>query len=200
MSEVKRKKIRARALRLRRALLKEQENFGEIDDGAGKRYLIGPLFVQCGDMDSALSHYAWFEEHCPDDGGDPIHYLFWALALYRAGNMAEARVKLMETLIQNIYLLPALLGLPAKLEDIWHSSNLEDPDYITYVAPEFIPTLSKEERSWIEGQLESDRFRALRSGYVATYQKLKYEHNYDARWKILDGWDKLRHRLIKMEG
>jgi len=51
------KRTRARAMRLRRALAKEEEKHGAIDDGAGKRYMIGPLFVQCGDIDAALSHY-----------------------------------------------------------------------------------------------------------------------------------------------
>lgn len=47
MSEVQ-KKMRDRATRLKRALANEQRKFGQIDDGAGKRYLIGPLYVLGG--------------------------------------------------------------------------------------------------------------------------------------------------------
>jgi hypothetical protein len=42
------KKIRERAMRYRRSLINEEKNRGYINDGAGKRYLVGPLFVLAG--------------------------------------------------------------------------------------------------------------------------------------------------------
>ena len=185
------KKIRARALRLRRALSSEERRLGgTINDGAGKRYMIGPLFVQCGDLEAALQHYAWFEEACPGEIGEPIHALFWALALYRAGDEMRAREKLLETMVQNIYLLPSLLRLPVTAEDIWHSSNWAEPDYFHHTPPEFVPSLSHEESEWMRDLLTSDLFRRMKTEYISTYAALKDEYDVKRRIAILDHWDR----------
>jgi len=185
------KKIRNRALRLRRALASEEKRLGgTINDGAGKRYMIGPLFVQCGDLDAALLHYAWFEKACPDEIGEPIHSLLWALALYRAGQQTRAREKLLETMIQNIYLLPSLLRLPVATENIWHSSNWAEPNYIHETPPGFVPSLSREESQWITGQLTSDLFRRMKAEYISTFAALNHEYDVKRRMAILDHWEK----------
>ena len=129
MSDVRRK-FRDRATRLKRALANEQKKYRHIEDGAGKRYLIGPFYVLADELEKALAHYDWYEKHCSDDIGEPLHYLYWALALYRIGEIKKANVKLLETMLRNVYLLPILLGSRPDTYDIWHSSNMEQPDYI----------------------------------------------------------------------
>jgi hypothetical protein len=47
------KQIRARIRRYERSLRQEQERFGHIGDGSGKRYLLGPLYLLMGDTDGA---------------------------------------------------------------------------------------------------------------------------------------------------
>jgi tetratricopeptide (TPR) repeat protein len=91
------KKIRARIRRYERALRQEQECYGFINDGAGKRYLLGPLYLLMGDTAGALRSFAWFAQTCPDDSGDPLQYLCWTLALYRAGELEHATAKLRQT-------------------------------------------------------------------------------------------------------
>ena len=83
----------------------------------------------------------------------------------------KATAKLLETMLQNIYLLPILLGAPPDSYDIWHGSNMEQPDYIIQAPPDFLPQLSKQERSWIAEQFDSFRFRRFREEYVATYPR-----------------------------
>jgi hypothetical protein len=182
------KKHRERAARLKRALLAEKRKFGGIDDGYGKRYLIGPLYVLAGALDEALAFYKWYARNCPDDSGDPLHYLFWSLALYRTGAVDRAADKLLETVIQNVYLLPALVGLAAPTQELWHSSNLEMPAYADSIPPELRPELSAEECSWIKEQLESFRFRRVVDEYVATYRALKDEREVGKRTRIVNGW------------
>ena len=194
------KQIRARALRLRRLLRKEEALHGQIDDGAGKRYLIGPLFVQCGDIESALTHYVWFKQNCTDESGEPIHNLFWAVALHRAGDVSGANTKLLQTMIQNIYLLPILLNMQFEVRDIWHSSSREQPDYFAEAPPELVPTLSDKERSWITKQLESDRFRRVEAEYISTFSALKDEHNPQKRRGILDRWYEFQHLQLNIVG
>jgi hypothetical protein len=196
MSDV-RKRFRDRATRLKRALANEQKKHGRIGDGAGKRYLVGPLYVLAGEVEKALAHYDWYEKHCPHDIGEPFHYLYWALALHRIGEIRKATVKLLETMLQNVYLLPILLGVRPDPYDIWHGSNMEEPDYIAEIPAEFLPHLSERERSWIAEQFDSFCFRRARQEYVATYHALKNERNVDNRMQILRRWDKFLAALEK---
>ena len=76
------KKIRERITGYERDL--QAKVYGFIDDGYGKRYLLGPLYMLLGDIKGALKSFAWFEKSFPDDVGEPMHYLCWTLALYRA--------------------------------------------------------------------------------------------------------------------
>jgi hypothetical protein len=131
--------MRDRATRPKRALANEQRTLGHIDDGAGKRHLVGPLYVLGGELEKALDFYKWYEKECSDDSGEPIHYLFWGLALYRAGNIKNTNAKLLETTLQNAYLLPTLLGSPPAPYDMWHSSNRQHPDYLAEVPEELLP-------------------------------------------------------------
>jgi len=182
------KKFRERAMRLKRALGNEQRKNGFIDDSAGKRYEIGPLFVLAGELQKALDFFAWYEKFCAEDIGEPLHSLFWALAFYRTGDHEAANTKLLETMVQNVYFLPTLLGSPPAPYDMWHSSNHEDPGYFADMPEEYIPELSGEERSWIKSQLGSFRFRRVLDEYVSTFHKLKTERNFEKRSRILDQW------------
>ena len=60
------KKIKARIRRYERSLRKEQAEYGFIDDGYGKRYLLGPLYLQIEDLLGALQSFRWFEQTFPD--------------------------------------------------------------------------------------------------------------------------------------
>jgi len=102
------KKIKERIRRYERALKAEVQTFGMLDDGAGKRYLLGPLYMLMGDLRGALASFAWFEQACPDDTGEPFQYLCWSLALYRSGKLEAASKKLRRTMLMNLYLLPHL--------------------------------------------------------------------------------------------
>jgi len=195
-----RKKFRDRATRLKRALANEQKKYRHIEDGAGNRYLIGPFYVLADELEKALAHYDWYEKHCSDDIGEPIHYLYWALALHRIGEIKKANVKLLETMLRNVYLLPILLGSRPDTYDIWHSSNMEQPDYITQTPAEFLPQLSEQERSWIGKQFDSFPFRRAREEYVATYGALKLERNIDNRRQILRRWNEFLASSAKIDG
>jgi hypothetical protein len=121
--------IRARIRRYERALREEQARFGCIRDGAGTRYVLGPLYLLLGDTAGALQSFIWFAETFPDDSGDPVHFLCWTLALYRTGEKRRAAGKLRQTILSNLYLLPRLLGREQDVIDMWHPSNLTEKSY-----------------------------------------------------------------------
>lgn len=190
MENAAQKRLRARATRLKRALASEKRRYGGFDDSSGKRYRIGPLFALAGDLKEALAHFNWFEKQFPDDVGEPMHCLWWALALCRSGDLENANRRLLETLVRNLYLLPALVGSPIARQDIWHGSNWAEPEYLVQVSSEFLPQLSEDERSWIVHQLESALFRRVKDEYVSTHHALLTEKNVERRSAILRRWDK----------
>ena len=130
------KKIRARIRRYERELQKEQDKFGYIGDGYGKRYLLGPLYLLMGDVEGAVKSFEWFEQTFPDDIGEPVHFLCCSLALYRSGDTAQAAQRLRQTMLSNLYLIPHLLGREQAELDIWHSTNYEQKGFLEYVPSE----------------------------------------------------------------
>jgi tetratricopeptide (TPR) repeat protein len=137
------KKIRARIRRYERKLRKEYEATGFYGDGYGKRYLLGPLYLLMGDLEGALKSFEWFAQTFPDDTGEPIQNLCWALALYRSGNLAEATLKLRQAMLSNPYLIPRLLGIAQdKLDiaqdelDFGYYFNLFQKEDVEYMPPE----------------------------------------------------------------
>ena len=122
------RRIRDRLRRYERALQRELDT-GDGRDGYGKRYVLGPLYMLLGDVDGALASFDWYVDAFPDDGGEPYQYLTWALALFRGGRRPEAVRTLCHTMLQNVYLVPFVLGHHPRRLDIWHGSNWEWPEY-----------------------------------------------------------------------
>ena len=105
------RKIREGIIRYARALQRELKTCGALDDGAGKRYLLGPLYLLLDDLPGALRSFAWVEKNCANDSSEPFPYLCWSLAWYRSGSLGAAARKLRQTMLMNLYLLPRLLGM-----------------------------------------------------------------------------------------
>jgi hypothetical protein len=169
------RKIKQRINRYERELRKEYEKHGFISDGYGKRYLLGPLYLILGDLSGAIGAFRWFEETFPDDIGDPFHYLCWTLALYRSGDMAGATLKLRQTMLSNLYVIPHLLGLEQDELDIWHSSNLEQKDYVQYAPPEIWALWDGQALEWARETYESPEFCQVRARYIEIYEQLETE-------------------------
>ena len=132
------KKIRARIRRYERKLRGEKADFGMINDGAGKRYFLGPLYLLMSDLEGAIDAYRWYEAEFPDDSGEAGHHLCWSLALYRSGDKDAARSKLQHTMLLNVYLIPELLDEPQEEIEMWHGCNRSEIQYLEYVPEEFL--------------------------------------------------------------
>ncbi|HXV97972.1 MAG TPA: hypothetical protein VEC93_06080 [Anaerolineae bacterium] len=168
-------KICERIKRYERELRQEHQRFGAFDDSAGKRYLLGPLYLLLGDNKGALKSFEWFEKNFPDDMGEPEHYLCWALALYRSGNIAAAEQKLLRTMLSNLYLLPYMLGLEQPELDIWHGSNLDRRDYLEYIPPEILALWDEAALQWARETYHSPKLSQVRQRYIEIYRQLKDE-------------------------
>jgi len=96
------------------------------------------LHATVGEENGALASYNWHKESYPNDGENPCQYLTWTLALYRGGLRHEAFNKPYQTMLENRYLVPHLLGWNSQTFDRWHGSNLEWIDYLLDVPQERI--------------------------------------------------------------
>jgi hypothetical protein len=179
------KKYRDKANRARRGLLNEQKTRGYIDDGSGRRYLVGVYYLMAGDVAKALEHYHWFDEAFSDDVGEPVFSLFGALAHYRSGNEPQALRYLQYTQLQNIYLLPFLFDEPLAKQVIWHGSSDARPEYLAEIT-EFLQFPTPEERAWIKQAHSSAPFTVVRNAYLHTHAQLLHTHEYTQRVALLN--------------
>lgn len=123
------KRYRERANRARRNLLHQQEEFGTVRDGSGIRYLVVPWYVLAGEPAKAAEFGFWCDLAWDDDIGEPVFWLFRALAHHRLGQPDVARWFLLQAMVSNLYLLPRVLGDPLPRQPIWHWSNDAEPDW-----------------------------------------------------------------------
>ena len=164
--------IRERIRRYQRKLRAEKARFGMIHDGAGKRYLVGPLFLLLGDLDNALSCFCWFEAEFPDDCGEPGHHLCWALALYRGGDHEAAACRLRQAMLMNLYLVPRLLRQKIARIEMWHGSSDSEPGYLEEIPLEFFSLWDEKARQCVGKLYHSEPIRAVLSRYIEIHRKL----------------------------
>ena len=168
------RRIRDRIRRYERALQRELDT-GDGRDGYGKRYLLGPLHMLLGDVDGALASFAWYGDAYPDDGGEPYQYLMWALALFRGGRRAEAIHKLYQTMLQNVHLVPVVLGHHPRRLDIWHGSNWEWQEYAAEVPQELLSLWDDVALRWAREISEHPTVAAKVARYIEIHRELKAE-------------------------
>ena len=191
VSNDRRKKYRDRASRAAREIEKEQSAQGYIRDGSGRRYRVGVFFLLAGDLEKAEASFDWFYREFPDDVGEPIFNLYSALSAYRTGRLREARIRLLGTMVSNIFLLPRIVGQNISVQGVSHPSNRQQESYLDGVE-EFLHEPNDEECSWIASELNSEDFTALRDGYVSTYGLLNGEHDFAKQMGIIAEWRTLQ--------
>jgi len=180
------KRIRARLRSYERKLEQEKQEHGFYSDGSGRRYLVGPHYMLLGDDEGALEAFQWFEEEFPEDIGEPAHSLCWTLALHRAGNEIGAARKLRQTIFDNLYLVPRLLGTPIPELDMWHPSNHCELAYANYVPEDYLQLWTPEERAWAKRLYLSPGFRAARNRYIEICKALATTRPGPERNRLVD--------------
>lgn len=189
-------KIKERIRRYERELANEKKKFGGIHDGAGKRYLLGPLYMRLGDFDGALKSFTWFQRTFPDDIGEPFQYLCWTLAFYRAGNSKNAERKLTQTWFQNPYLVSRLLDMEQQRLDIWHSTNYEQPEYVEDGPNELLGLWDEDSLAWARAVYERAWFKQLRVTYLEMKRRLQTEPVGPERSRLV----RELHQVMALEG
>lgn len=195
----KQKLYRDRANRNWRALRKEQEQFGSISDGGGKRYLAGIYYVLAGESEKSREYFSWFESEFADDVGEPVFLLCWALSAHESGNAEEARHRFQLAMLSNLYLVPYLVGKPIEEFDMWHSSNQDRADYL-FEVEEWLWDIPSDIFPWLEAEYETKESSQLRWEYVKTYNALKSAKELGERQRLLRSWYEYAEKWLGKSG
>jgi hypothetical protein len=190
------KKLKSRITSYKSALTKEKRTFGHINDGAGKRYSLFPLYFVLGDMKKAAEYFDWYASEFGDDVGEPIQKLCWALCLHRMGRAGEARYRLVDLMLTNLYMIPHFLGRPVEPLDIWHGSNYEEIEYVEYVPDEVLQQITPTELAWMAELYNSPEFGRIRLRHMEIYGQLPTIHNLDDRRVLLSEANALLDSLV----
>ncbi len=187
-------KIKARIKSYENALKKEYRTHGFYDDGYGKRYLLGPLYLLVKDYDGAVRSYEWFDNTFPDDIGDPYQYLCWILVLYKVGDQVKAKEKVFQTMFMNLYLIPFVLGIDQPNLTIWHGSNLAEKLYAMECPKELIKLWDTEARKFLNEVWFNSETEKIRNQYISLLKDLNKEDDRDKRVSILNKIRELKNR------
>ena len=179
------KKIKATIARYRRLLNKEWKDHNFISDGAGKRFMIGPLYLRIDDTKGAMAHYKWFEKMFDDDSGEPFHRMGWTLTLQRHGDDPAAERMLLIAMLKNLYLFPQLFGEDLPRIDGWEGSNWENLEYITEAPKWMLNLWSEEELEWAKGIYYSEQAIKIRDRYITINQFLELERPGEKRSELV---------------
>jgi len=190
--------IKQRIASYRRGFQKELDTVGMISDLHGKRYVLFRLYFLLNEPEDSADYFEWFEEQFPNDMGEPIMYLCWAVMLRRMNRIEEAKRKLVLLMLSNIYFIPLLLDdNSVTREAMWHGSNRAEMDYFEELPNDIIQKLSLADLEWIEAQYLTAEFKRIRKTHIAIYKGLLREKDMSKRstlaemstalWRSLSG-------------
>jgi hypothetical protein len=188
-------KLRRKISGFKSALAREKNTHDFIRDGSGKRYLLFSMYFVLNDLDKSKEYLDWFSSEFPDDAGEPIQMFCWSLILHRMGQANEAKRKLAEAMLTNLYLIPNVLGEDVQEYDLWHSSNYAEIDYVEELPYVVKNEITEAEIQWLRGLFESFEFRRIRKRYVEIFHALKHEKSFEVRRSLLDESDGLLNIL-----
>ena len=164
---------------------KEKKMFGAIHDGSGKRYDLFCLYFILGDLEKSSKYFNWYKSEFPDDGGEPFQKLCWALSLFRMNHIAEAKYKLADLMLTNLYLIPNIIGQPVREYDIWHYSSDTCLEFANYLPDEVRNAIKASEIDWITQLYQSPEFSRIRERFIEIYHELLNVQNISKRRELL---------------
>ena len=163
-------KVRQRISRYRSSVDEEKRDYRFISDGAGKRYLLFSLYFLLGDLKKTAEYYQWYESEFPDDVKEPFQLICWALDLFRMGKEEQAKRKLAQAMLSNLYLIPSILGRQVDEYDMWHSSSDGNIDYVQYLPLQVREEIRLSEIEWLTELYDSLEFKRLRKRRISIYR------------------------------
>ncbi len=184
--------------RTRNYLTACKRTYGWIDDGGGSRYYLFYLYFLLGDNRRSSHYFRWFRTQFPDDAGEPLALLCWALMLNRMGKNGDCL--LAETMLSNIYLIPHLIGEELPPSDLYFYSNYEEPSLLTYLPDRVLDAISEDDRGWMAERYSSDRFQIVLKRHMEITRRLAHTPVGKERTDLVEEKSTLLNEMRKASG
>ena len=165
------KGISNKITKIRSQLSDFKQEYGFINDGSSARDYLFYLYFLLGDNRRSSEYLRWYEKEFPDDAGEPLQLLCWALILHRMNKNTD--YKLAETMLSNIYLIPHILGKDIEKADMWHSSSDGDPEYIDYLPERILDAVVDENLEWMREKYYSFTFQKVLLRHIEINKELQ---------------------------
>lgn len=170
--------------RIRSQLSSFKREYGFIDDGGGARYYLFYLYLLLEDNRRSSEYFRWYDKQFPDDSGEPIALLCWAIMLNRMGK--DGSKKLAETMLSNIYLIPHILNEKYDFKITKHSSNWREEDIVEHIPDRITEAINDEDKKWISELYNSEKFKTTLNRHVEIELKLEETPVGDTRTKLVN--------------
>lgn len=190
------KALRSRVSSYKSALKREKRDRGCINDGSGKRYILFYLYFILDDLKRSDDYFKWYHDEFPDDVGEPIQKLCWAITLYRMGEEGAATYRLADLMISNLYIIPRLLGRTVQEYPIWQASSDGALDYFDDIPAQVLAGIRSSEMAWMAGAYDSSQLCRIRERYLGIYGELKDTRGFEARSRLIDEAETLLDPLM----
>ena len=185
MTDKQIEKIKIKIKQQRTALLAEKRLYGWFHDGSGRRYYISDLYLQIGDYKGAIIYKKWFDKNFPEDIGDAMVTMNWAIAYHELGKTKEAEAYTIHTSFQNIYLHGLLLDRLVEKIDIYES-GYDLLEYTKSQIKDFRKVVTKSYLDWLSGFVKTDDYNIPINRFIAISKLLKDESDPNNRIKLRD--------------
>jgi len=182
----------------RAILATEKRKFGGYHDGQGLRYIIPELYLEIEDYKGCLTYFRWFDKNFPDDCGFPSTLLIWSKALFERGKLKEAKLKLMEMGITNIYLIPILLNLDLETQNMPIRNSSMGYDWAMEDAKHLQHLMTENFTNWLHEFYPSSEYQVVIEYYIELSLKLDETKPTSERRLIIDEMSTLRESLKTM--
>lgn len=190
-------KLRSKISSYKSSFKKEKKEFGFINDGSGKRYILFGLHFVLNDLNKSEEYFNWYKDEFQDDSGEPIQKLCWALSLFRMNKHEEAKVILGDLMLSNLYFIPYLTGEKVVKLDIWHPSNLHHIDYAYDIPNEIRENITKDDIEWMDDLFQSFEFKRIRKRYIEIFESLPSIYDIESRIALLNETEDLLNMIQK---
>jgi len=77
-------------------------------------------------------------------------------------------------MLQNLYLIPHLLGLEVSDLDIWHGSSDESPSYLECIPEDYFLLWDEEELDWASRLYHGPELQSVLARYIEIQKELKH--------------------------
>jgi len=180
------KKLKSRISSYKSAMNKEKRVHGYINDGAGKRYVLFCFYFILNDLKKSEEYFEWYQKEFDDDIGEPVQKLCWAITLHRIGKESEAKYRLADLMLANLYFIPQVVGQSVTEYDIRHSTNYESIDYFESLPKEVLQNITEPEMEWLCELYDSLEFRRVRKRYIDIFKELEGTEDREVRGRLFD--------------